>query len=102
MSVIDISRRARRRAVPHLYAVGQVVRMRRAGARTFGTAEIFRITAMLPPNDGLPQYRLRNASEKFERVAAQDLIEPLGAAGARIALADRVFGAATAAPDAEG
>lgn len=81
MSIIDISlhaRRARRRrAAAHIYAVGQVVRMRATGARTARTAEIFRITAKLPPQEGLPQYRLRNMTERFERVAAQDTIEPV-------------------------
>ncbi|SBW00601.1 conserved hypothetical protein [uncultured Alphaproteobacteria bacterium] len=78
MGIIDISLRARRReAASHMYMVGQVVRMRNDGPRTARSADIFRITAKLPPNDGLPQYRLRNATERFERVATQDAIEPL-------------------------
>lgn len=109
MGIIDISLRARRAqrriATAHLYAVGQVVRMRQAGPRTSRTAEVFRITATLPADDGGPQYRLRNTTEKFERVVAQATIEPFtpSPSAAPVALAETVFGGtggATPEPDA--
>lgn len=110
MGIIDISLRARRRAHRHsadvhLYVVGQVVRLRTAGPRTARTAEIFRITGKLPANGGRLQYRLRNMTERFERVVTQDTIEPLIASNssAPSPLADSVFGGGAAQePDAEG
>lgn len=98
MGIIDISLRARRarrgETAAHMYVVGQVVRMRDDTARTARSADIFRITPKLPPDDGLPQYRLKNTTERFERVATQDAIEPLALSRSAepLSLAETAFG----------
>jgi hypothetical protein len=57
-------------------------------------AGIYRITGTLPPRGELPQYRIRNDSERHERVATQDNLEPVnissGSEGAT--LIERTFG----------
>ena len=35
---------------------------------------VYRVTAIMP-SDGLPQYRIRNEEERYERVAPQDSLE---------------------------
>jgi hypothetical protein len=63
----------------HRFSPGQAVRLT-GGFRTSGN--IYIVTAILPPNEGSPQYRIRNEAEKFERVATQANLEPLSAAAA--------------------
>jgi hypothetical protein len=41
------------------------------------TAEMFRITATLPPRDNSPQYRMRNDEERYERVTTEDNLEEI-------------------------
>jgi len=67
----------RPKAVSHLFAVGQTVRLQ-SNARVFaGTAGLYRITGTLPPSGGSPQYRIRNDDERHERVTTQDNLEPV-------------------------
>ncbi|GAB4515102.1 MAG: hypothetical protein Tsb0019_13560 [Roseibium sp.] len=66
-----------RRVSPvHLYEIGQQVRLRNGfGGRNF-SADTYRVTGKLPVSNDLPQYRVRSDDEPFERMAAQDLLEP--------------------------
>jgi hypothetical protein len=64
---------------PHSFSLGQAVRLT-GGFRTSGNVYI--VTAMLPANEGSPQYRIRNEDEKFERMATQANLEPLNAPAA--------------------
>jgi hypothetical protein len=65
-------------AATHLFAVGQLVRLK-AGFMTSATnsADIYRITARLPPKGNSPQYRIRNDDERHERMTTQDNLEPV-------------------------
>ncbi len=63
----------------HSFSLGQAVRLT-GGFRTSGNVYI--VTAILPPNEGSPQYHIRNESEKFERMATQANLEPLNAPAA--------------------
>jgi hypothetical protein len=60
----------------HRFSLGQAVRLT-GGFRTSGNVYI--VTAILPPNEGSPQYHIRNEAEKFERMATQANLEPLSA-----------------------
>jgi len=87
------ARPVRREAATHLFAVGQAVRLK-GGFGTFPKiAEIFRITARLPPRGDSPQYRIRNDGELHERVTTQDSLEPVGESspGDSITLIERTF-----------
>lgn len=88
------SRPQRREVATHLYAVGQTVRLRSGFATLPKAAEIFQITATLPPRDDSPQYRIRNDDERHERVTTQDSLELVSAppAGERDTLLERTFG----------
>ena len=41
------------------------------------SADIYHITATLPPRGNSPQYRIRNDEERHERVTTQDDLEPV-------------------------
>ncbi|MBZ9965677.1 hypothetical protein LB561_12160 [Mesorhizobium sp. B292B1B] len=86
------ARPVRREAVTHLFAVGQAVRLK-SGIGTFPkAAEIYRVTATLPPSGNSPQYRIRSDVELHERVATQDSLEPVDTSpGDSIALIERIF-----------
>ncbi len=75
----------------HLFTVGQTVRLNGGFLRS-GT--IYQITARLPPIGDLPQYRIRNDEEKFERVARQSELELSNATaeGATTSLVEKSFG----------
>lgn len=78
----------------HRYSVGQTVRLSYDFRHPASYAEMYRIVATLPPMDGEPQYRLRNDSESFERVARQDSLH-LSAPSRRTtstSLIERTFG----------
>lgn len=78
----------------HLFAVGQVVRLRGGyGVFTSRVGDIYRITATLPPSGNALQYRIRNEREQYERVAPEDSLEAMRAAepGEGDALMDRTF-----------
>jgi hypothetical protein len=62
-------------AATHLFALGQIVRPRRNFGTFQGTAGTYRITGILPPRGGSPQYRIRNEDERHERVTTQDSLE---------------------------
>ncbi|MFC7397977.1 hypothetical protein ACFQU1_12325 [Chelatococcus sp. GCM10030263] len=65
-------------ATTHLFAVGQLVRLK-AGFMTSAvkSADIYRIIAKLPPKGNSPQYRIRNDDERHERMTTQDNLEPV-------------------------
>jgi len=78
MTAANIARRFKRsldpRPTAHLFTVGQAVRLKSGFVRS---GNIYLITAKLPPSGDLPQYRLRNDNEKFERMATQADLEPV-------------------------
>ena len=84
----------RRDPATHLFAVGQPVRLKGGFGRTFQSADIYRITATLPPRGESPQYRIRNDEERHERVTTQDSLEPVGISPAEegATLIERTFG----------
>jgi hypothetical protein len=61
---------------------------------TAKAANIYRITATLPPRGDLLQYRIRNEDELHERVVTQDNLEPvdMSASDANAALIELTFG----------
>jgi hypothetical protein len=79
MNAANFSRRtsqmARHVVVPHLYAVGQAVRLKGSFMQRSRPTGICRITRTLPPTGASPQYRIRNDAERHERVVTQDDIE---------------------------
>jgi hypothetical protein len=85
---------ARRAAPTHLFAVGQTVRLRGGISIVPTSAEIYRVTATLPPRGDLLQYRIRNEEERYERVTTQDNLEPvaLPTQSDGSALIERTFG----------
>jgi len=98
MNALHPSRRithmARHGATPHLYAVGQAVRMKEGFAQRFQARGLYRVTRTLPPREEFPQYYIRSADELHERLAAQNEIEAVSASsdGAAAALMERTFG----------
>jgi len=76
MTAANIARRFKRslqsHAATHLFTVGQAVRLKSGFLRP---GNIYIITAKLPPSGDLPQYRVRNDDEKFERMATQADLE---------------------------
>ena len=93
-SMLRSTRPIRREAATHLYAVGQIVRLKGRLGSFPTAAEIYHITAMLPPSGGSLQYRVRNDEERYERVTTQDNIEPVQASphGETATLLERTFG----------
>lgn len=62
------------------FTIGQAVRMSKRFHLSPSTAEIYRITAILPASeDNSPQYRIRNDDERHERVTTEDSLEELKA-----------------------
>ncbi len=88
------ARPTRREPPTHMLEVGQSVRLKGGFGRSALSADIYQITAKLPPTGGSPQYRIRNDDERHERVTTQDSLEPVAmsrsAGGAT--LIDRTFG----------
>lgn len=77
----------------HLYAIGQPVRLKTTVSNGAPAAGLFHVTATLPPRGASPQYRIRSASERHDRMATQDDLEAAAsAAGPSARLADRTFG----------
>jgi hypothetical protein len=62
-------------ASTHRFRVGQMVRMRARFGGAAGPAEFYRVVSTLPPRDNFPQYRIRNETERHERVAREDDLE---------------------------
>lgn len=88
------TRPIRREAPTHLFTVGQAVRLKGGFGRPALPADIYHITATLPPMGGSPQYRIRNDDERHERVTTQDSLEPVGMSrsGGGATLIERTFG----------
>lgn len=59
----------------HLFAVGQMVRIRSRIGMAVKDAETFHVKATLPAKDGSPQYRIRSDRESHERVTTEDNLE---------------------------
>ena len=95
MTVTTSRQRAGRSLPPepaiYLFAVGQAVRLKGGFGRS---PYIYHITGTLPPSGDLPQYRIRNVDEHYERVATEDQLElpPASRGGAGAALIERTFG----------
>lgn len=86
--------RDRRVSSTHLFEVGQPVRLKSGFGKMNMSSETYRVTCKLPISGGLPQYRIRCENEPYERVAAQDLLEPIGscAADPDASLIEKTFG----------
>jgi len=86
MATTDAQRRSGPSAGPsaaytapsHFFHVGDTVLMRRSYLHA-AAAGVYRVVATLPPSDGQFQYRVRNDEERYERVVAQDRLEPVSA-----------------------
>ena len=98
MSPTPFTRRSplplRRETATHLYAVGQAVRLKGNFGTFPKTAEIYRVTGMLPARGDSPQYRIRNEEERHERVTTQDSLDPVHVSpdGENANLLERTFG----------
>lgn len=62
----------------HLFGVGQSVRLKGGFRQSGQLPGLFRVTALLPASEGLPQYRVKSDEERHERVTTQDNLEPAG------------------------
>jgi len=62
------------------FTIGQIVRLKSRMGLAPRTAEFYRITATMPLRDNLPQYRIRNENEQYERVMTEDVLEEVRAA----------------------
>jgi hypothetical protein len=80
---------ARHGRAPHLYAVGQTVRLKGGFAQRAQAPGVYHITRMLPSEGECPQYRVRNDHENHERLASQDELEAVNGVGG--ALVERTF-----------
>lgn len=78
----------------HLFRVGQTVRMTSRFGVSPNTPDFYRVTAMLPPRDNSPQYRIRSDEERHERVVTEDTREAADSptSGAGTNLIERTFG----------
>jgi hypothetical protein len=84
-----------RRDTPnHLFAVGDMVRLKGGFGMAPKSAEIYRITGTLPAKGNSLQYRIRNDDERYERVTTEDSLEPItaSAAGDDSNLIEKTFG----------
>lgn len=91
---IQLSHPNRRETASHLFAVGQMVRLRGSLGTFPKSAETYRVTATLPPRGDSLQYRIRNDDERHERMVTQDSLEPVGTSqsGEGETLMERTFG----------
>lgn len=85
-------RPARLEAASHLFAIGQMVKLRGGFAGQALTAEVYHVTGLLPARGDSLQYRIRNLDERHERVTTQDTLEAVAYAGAGGTLKERTFG----------
>lgn len=85
-------RPVRQQTTPHLFTIGQSVRLKGGFARLAVSGDVYQITATLPPTDGSPQYRIRNQEERYERVTTQDSLEPVDTSVGGATLIERTFG----------
>lgn len=63
----------------HRFTIGQSVRLKGGFGPSLKTAEIYRITGILPARDNSPQYRVRNDDERHERMTTEDSLEEIEA-----------------------
>jgi hypothetical protein len=59
----------------HAFQVGQTVRLKNRFGIPPDAAENFLVTGRLPERNNSPQYRIRNESERHERVLTEDDLE---------------------------
>lgn len=59
----------------HRYKVGQIVRMASTISARAPSIHQFKVVRQLPERGGEVQYRIKSASELFERVAAESALE---------------------------
>ncbi|MDX8501967.1 hypothetical protein RFM99_26590 [Mesorhizobium sp. VK4C] len=71
------SRLARREPATHRYALGQSVRLKTSFNTVPKSSEIYQITGRLPARGDSLQYRIRSETERHERVATEDNLEPV-------------------------
>lgn len=64
----------------HRFAVGRRVSLARGFGYMKSSPAGYEIVALLPPNRTHFQYRIRSASEAYERVAAENELTPYAAA----------------------
>ena len=82
-----------RETAPHLFTVGQAVRLRSGFSGPLGCAGIYHITGTLPPTGESPQYRIRSDDEHYERMTTQESLEAvLISAGESATLIEGTFG----------
>ncbi|MEO3388055.1 hypothetical protein [Mesorhizobium sp. CAU 1741] len=86
------ARQERRDASIHVFAVGQMVRIKGGFGRPAQASDVYQITARLPPRGNSPQYRIRNDEERHERVTTQDDLEPVSVSQSGSSLIERTFG----------
>jgi hypothetical protein len=88
------ARPVRQEAETHLFAVGAAVRLKGGYGSLLKSAEIYHVTATLPPRGNSLQYRIRNDEERYERVATQDDLEAVAMLQPtdNAALVERTFG----------
>lgn len=84
------TRRPRREAPTHLFAVGQNVRLKSGFGMTSLPTSIYHITGKLPARGDSPQYRIRSDEERHERVVTQDNLT--GISHSNASLIERTFG----------
>lgn len=82
----------------HLFAVGEMVRLKGGFGISADAGSVYRITGTLPARGDSPQYRIRSDDERHERVATQDTLEPVRktGGGAGHTLLEKTFGASPA------
>jgi hypothetical protein len=80
----------------HLYAVGEMVRLKGGFGISADAGSVYRITGTLPARGDSPQYRIRSDDERHERVATQDTLAPVGKTGGGHTLLEKTFGASPA------
>jgi len=88
------ARPIRHDAPPRLFGVGQAVRLKGDFRTPAKIADVYHVTAMLPPRENSPQYRIRSDAEPHERVVTEDRLEPAGvlASDAGVGLIEKTFG----------
>lgn len=64
----------------HRFAIGQSVRFKTKFGYAIGTAEVYKVTALLPERSNSLQYRIRSDKERHERMAMEDDLEEIPAA----------------------
>lgn len=93
-SYTSTMRRAARPEPRHLFAVGDAVHMKSGFRQLADDKGIYRVTATMPARDGVPQYRIRNDEERYERVTTQEHLLPAVSVqpSSRTSLLERTFG----------